>query len=90
MAGEGNSVWDLFCGIGHFTLPLAAHFKKAHGVERFFPTLERPWANGQLATIANINWHRADLCREDQTHLKGLEKTDIILLDPLREGAVRH
>ena len=83
-----GSAWDLFCGIGNFTLPLARRFSRVLGVDSVASALEQAQANAGRQGVANITWQRADLTRErDVERLLAGEPPALVLLDPPREGA---
>ncbi|MBF0382605.1 MAG: 23S rRNA (uracil(1939)-C(5))-methyltransferase RlmD [Magnetococcales bacterium] len=88
--GDGNSVaWDLFCGIGNFTLPLATKFAKVYGVESNPRALDRLKGNVKIAALNNIVPIKADLLKPaGLDRLKELESADLVLLDPPRSGGL--
>lgn len=82
---SGETVLDLYCGVGLFTLPLSRRFKKVIGVE----------ANSSAARFARRNLQRAGLTNArvitatvtDWFRSDGTGPVDLILLDPPRAGA---
>ena len=82
---SGETVLDLYCGVGLFTLPLSRRFKKVIGVE----------ANSSAARFARRNLQRAGLTNArvitatvtDWFRSDGTGPVDFILLDPPRAGA---
>src|SRR5690606_12262943 len=56
-----DSVLDLFCGIGNFTLPLAQKAKKAIGVEGSDEMVKRGNDNAAHNNIHNIEFYAANL-----------------------------
>ena len=82
---SGETVLDLYCGVGLFTLPLSRRFKKVIGVE----------ANEAAARFARRNLQRAGLsnARVITTTVTDWFRTgetgsaDFVLLDPPRAGA---
>ena len=82
---SGESVLDLYCGVGLFTLPLARRFKNVVGVE----------ANPAAARYARRNLQRAGLLNArvttasvtDWFRTDPVGPVDFILLDPPRAGA---
>lgn len=82
-----NSVLDLFCGLGNFTLPLARHVRSVTGVEGD-PTMvararETALANG----ITNTDYYVANLMGDLDNEPWLGRHYDRILLDPPRAGA---
>lgn len=88
-AGEGEVAWDLFCGVGNFTLPLAKRFSRVLGVESHAPTLERAAINARQAPSGTISFTCLDLFKQTGIErLKTEKPADLVLLDPPREGAL--
>jgi len=81
----GETVLDLYCGAGLFTLPLSRRFKNVIGVE----------ANPAAARFARRNLQRAELSNArvitatvtEWFRNTALNQVDLILLDPPRAGA---
>jgi 23S rRNA (uracil1939-C5)-methyltransferase len=83
-----DTVLDLFCGLGNFSLPLARHVAGVTGVEGDAALLQRARANAERNSISNVRFLQADLYSEDLP--AGFPGTlcDKILLDPPRAGAL--
>ncbi|KAA0445178.1 MAG: 23S rRNA (uracil(1939)-C(5))-methyltransferase RlmD [Candidatus Thioglobus sp.] len=84
-----DTVIDLFCGLGNFTLPIAKYAKCVVGVEGDSGLIERAKANAQKNDIQNVDFYKADLFEE----VTGFEwfrgKTyNKALIDPARSGAL--
>jgi len=88
---ENDRVLDLFCGVGNFTLPLAKRSAHVDGVEGDQALVNRAIHNRELNNLENLNFHFADLFKDDMSsnsHGDWLEQSfDKILLDPPRSGA---
>ena len=88
---EGDSVLDLFCGVGNFTLPLARKATSVVGVEGDQALVNRANHNKALNGLENVDFYFGDLFKEDMTaesHGDWLSKHfDKVLLDPPRSGA---
>ena len=86
-----DSVLDLFCGVGNFTLPLARKAKRVIGVEGDKSLVERADHNKQLNKLANVDFFFGDLFKEDMnpdSHGEWLQQSfNKVLLDPPRSGA---
>lgn len=82
-----ESVLDLFCGIGNFSLPLAQKAKSVLGVEGSAEMVERAYENARHNKIDNVNFIAANL--QDETYAAEWlhQQFDKILLDPPRTGA---
>ncbi len=89
---ESDSVLDLFCGVGNFTLPLARRANKVVGVEGDQALVNRANHNKALNALETVEFHFGDLFKEDMTadsHGGWLEQSfDKVLLDPPRSGAM--
>ena len=86
-----DTVLDLFCGVGNFTLPLARKANRVVGVEGDQALVERANHNKELNQLGSVNFYFGDLFKEDMTaesHGDWLEhQYDKVLLDPPRSGA---
>lgn len=89
--GPSDSVLDLFCGVGNFTLPLARKANKVVGVEGDQALVNRANHNKKLNELESVEFHFGDLFKEDMTadsHGDWLnQRFDKVLLDPPRSGA---
>src|SRR5258706_1814726 len=80
----GERVADLFCGIGNFSLPIAARGAQVIGFEGSAPLVERARQNA-AANGLTAQFEVADLFAPNLAHYGRFDK---YLLDPPREGAV--
>ncbi len=84
---RADTVLDLFCGLGNFSLPMARLAGSVTGVEGEAGLVDRARDNAVLNSLGNVTFHVADLA-EDQRHAAwaggGYNK---VLLDPPRSGA---
>lgn len=83
-----QTVLDLFCGVGNFTLPISKHAKHATGVEGLAELVSTAQHNAQQNQLENIEFIKTDLF-EDFTKLPWFRKQKYgrVLLDPGRQGA---
>jgi 23S rRNA (uracil1939-C5)-methyltransferase len=81
----GARVLDLFCGLGNFSLPLAAIGAEVIGIEGNRGLVERARANA-LANDLVVQFEVADLF--DAAACARLPACDALLIDPPREGAI--
>ena len=81
----GARVLDLFCGLGNFSLPLAAIGAEVIGMEGNRGLVERARANA-LANDLVAQFEVADLF--DAAACARLPACDAMLIDPPREGAI--
>ena len=82
-----DSVLDLFCGLGNFTLPLAKYANHITGVEGSEQLVRRATINAMKNSISNVEFRVCDLSGQDagiQVTAHGYNK---VLLDPPRSGA---
>lgn len=82
-----DTVLDLFCGLGNFTLPLAKRAGHVVGVEGEAGLVGRARSNAQRNGLDNTEFHVANLAGDvrDLPWMRG--HYDRILLDPPRSGA---
>jgi 23S rRNA (uracil1939-C5)-methyltransferase len=86
-AGADDSVLDLFCGIGNFSLPLARHGGKVLGIEGEQVLVDRATHNAASNNLRNVEFRRADLNKIDGSESWINTDWDRVLLDPARSGA---
>ncbi len=83
-----ETVLDLFCGLGNFTLPLARSAAKVIGVEGDLAMVERARAAAHANGIHNTDYYACNLMGDDLGREPWLKQHyDKILLDPPRAGA---
>ena len=82
-----ETILDLFCGLGNFTLPLARHAKKVTGVEGDKGLVARARGNAEANGIENVSFHTANLYADVEDYSWMKERYDLVLLDPPRSGA---
>jgi 23S rRNA (uracil1939-C5)-methyltransferase len=83
----GNTVLDLFCGLGNFSLPLARKVQHVVAVEGDAGLVRRASGNAQRNAIGNVEFHVADLFADVQGLPWTTRRYDRVLLDPPRAGA---
>ncbi len=88
-ADVSETVLDLFCGLGNFTLPLARGAGRVIGIESDQRLIDGARANAARNGIANAEFRRLDLFDESAvaTFMDGTA-FDRLLLDPPRSGAI--
>ncbi|GAB1107119.1 23S rRNA (uracil(1939)-C(5))-methyltransferase RlmD [Shewanella algae] len=82
----GEHILDLFCGMGNFSLPLAASGARVTGVEGVPAMVEQARQNAKQAGLEGLQFFCADLSADLSTE-PWLGKVDKLLLDPARAGA---
>ena len=84
----GERIADLFCGLGNFSLPIAAVGAQVIGIEGSPALTERASQNARLNHLAErARFHSADLFQTTEHTVAGWGYFDKILLDPPRSGA---
>ncbi len=84
---EQDTVLDLFCGLGNFTLPMAKKAGHVVGIEGDLPLVNHARANAKRNGIENIEFHAADLTKPIEAPW-AKQSFSKILLDPSRAGAL--
>lgn len=82
-----DSVLDLFCGLGNFSLPIAKQVAKVVGVEGDAALVSRARDNAQLNQLSNVTFEQADLFSLEQDCAWLHSDWDVVILDPPRLGA---
>ena len=80
-----DSVLDLYCGLGNFSLPFAQRARELMGVEGEAGLVARAVRNAELNGIANTRFLTADLMQPGWSFFR--EPRDVVVLDPPRTGA---
>lgn len=82
-----DTVLDLFCGLGNFSLPIAKRVKEVVGVEGCDKMVARAAENAARNQITNTQFFQADLFQllENKPWLE--KHYDKLLIDPPRTGA---
>jgi len=84
---RGDTVLDLFCGLGNFTLPLARRAMRVVGVEGDATLLAKARANAVRNRIGNARFAVDNLFEPETFGTWASERCDLVLLDPPRAGA---
>ena len=84
---RGDTVLDLFCGLGNFTLPLARRALRVVGVEGDATLLAKARANAVRNRIGNARFAVDNLFEPETFGTWASERCDLVLLDPPRAGA---
>ncbi|MEX2524932.1 MAG: 23S rRNA (uracil(1939)-C(5))-methyltransferase RlmD [Gammaproteobacteria bacterium] len=85
--GESDSILDMFCGLGNFTLPLSQYVYRVTGVEGDAELVERAVRNAELNSVKNADFCLADLYQEELQASFLRQDYNKVLLDPPRSGA---
>lgn len=89
----GETVWDLYCGIGTISLFLAQKAGKVYGVEIVPQAIENALRNAELNGIRNAEFFvgKAEevlpaFCEQKRTEDSAEMHADVIVVDPPRKG----
>ena len=82
-----DTVLDLFCGLGNFTLPLARRAKRVVGVEGDAALVAKAAANAVRNGIGNAAFFKENLFEPTEFGPWSDDHYDLVLLDPPRAGA---
>ncbi|MCS7173404.1 MAG: 23S rRNA (uracil(1939)-C(5))-methyltransferase RlmD [Armatimonadetes bacterium] len=85
-----ETVVDLYCGVGTFTLPLAAHARATYGIEVVPEAVEAARENARRAGIANAEFLAGDVRLALPELIGRIGPPDVLVLDPPRAGAGRR
>lgn len=83
-----ETILDLFCGLGNFTLPVARRAGAVYGVEGDPTLVARGTDNARRNAVTNANFEAADLYQEAPGGAWSRRRYDKVLLDPPRTGAM--
>lgn len=86
---KGNSkiIWDLYCGAGTMTLPLAKQSEFVFGLEVNESSVQDAKENANMNGFRNVVFYVKDLhSKTVGNELKKLEPPDLVVLDPPRSG----
>lgn len=83
-----DTVLDLYCGLGNFTLPISTKAKKVVGVDIVQSMINLALENAKFNDIDNVEFFCANLNIPKDNHLWMKQKYDVLILDPGREGAL--
>ena len=86
---DQDSVLDLFCGLGNFTLPISKYVEKIVGIDGDKCQVHRAKANADANGITNASFYKADLSEDvsGSEWFRG-QKYNKALIDPARTGAI--
>ncbi|MDD9895000.1 MAG: 23S rRNA (uracil(1939)-C(5))-methyltransferase RlmD [Gammaproteobacteria bacterium] len=85
---QTDTVLDLFCGLGNFTLPIARHCGRVVGIEGSDAMVARGNENAKLNNIVNAEFYAADLSAAIDSKCWYQQAYSKVLLDPPRSGAI--
>jgi 23S rRNA (uracil1939-C5)-methyltransferase len=83
----GETVFDLYCGVGTFSLVLARRAARVYGIEIVAPSIEAARDNAALNNVANVEFASGDVRRVLPEVVEQAGRPDVLILDPPRSGA---
>jgi 23S rRNA (uracil1939-C5)-methyltransferase len=83
----GELVYDLYCGVGTFALPLARGAGRVHGIEIAPAATLAARDNAALNRISNVDSETGDVRRILPALHRRAGRPDLVILDPPRGGA---
>ncbi len=90
-AGKTSVVWDLYCGTGSISLPVARAAGKVYGIEIINSSIEDARENAKMNRIENAGFFCFDLhSPKVYEMLSQLPRPDIIVIDPPRSGVHKN
>ena len=85
----GERIADMFCGLGNFSLPIAALGAEVVGVEGADALVARAARNAEANGLqARASFRVANLFNATPENLAAMGRFDKMLIDPPREGAI--
>jgi 23S rRNA (uracil1939-C5)-methyltransferase len=82
----GETVLDLYCGIGGIALTLARSAGKVIGVEVVESAVEDARKNARLNGIGNCSFEAGDVAEQLEELAEQEEQVDVVVLNPPRKG----
>ena len=82
----GDVVWDLYCGVGALTLPLAARAARAVGMELVEEAVAAARRNAVANGVTNATFHAGDIRELMRGDGVESQRPNVVVLDPPREG----
>ena len=84
----GGTAFDLYCGVGLFSLPLARRFKKVIAVEESTTAIGFAKKNAKSAGIQNLDFSNRSV--EQFLFANKTKQIDFVLIDPPRSGTEKQ
>ena len=85
--GSQNSVLDLYCGMGNFSIPISSLAQKVFGIEGQGSSIRCAKYNATIAHADNTTFRKQPVHKGCEALIEKGEKFDCIIIDPPRQGA---
>ncbi len=82
----GETVWDLYCGIGSIALFLARSAGRVWGVETVSEAIDNAWENARENGITNVHFSTGDVKDAFASPPVEAGTPDLLVVDPPRSG----
>jgi 23S rRNA (uracil1939-C5)-methyltransferase len=89
MPEGGRLAWDLYCGAGLFSLPLATRFGTVMGVDVDARSIGNAGKSAERNGVSNIRFAASDVLQWMSQRKQGATRPDLIVVDPPRAGLDR-
>jgi 23S rRNA (uracil1939-C5)-methyltransferase len=86
----GELAWDLYCGAGLFSLPLARRFQHVHGVDFDARTIGNAGKCAERNGAGNVSFSAADVFAWASGRKRANVRPDLVVVDPPRAGLDRR
>lgn len=83
---ESETVLDLFCGMGNFSLPIALKAKSVHGIEGQRSSIRSAKKNAERNNLTNTTFQKSDIEEACDTLIADGKLFDCVIIDPPRIG----
>lgn len=83
---KSETVLDLFCGMGNFSLPIALTAKSVHGIEGQGSSIRSAKRNAEHNNITNTTFQKSDIEKACDALIADGKRFDCVILDPPRDG----
>ena len=82
-----ESILDLFCGMGNFSIPLASRVRRLFGIEGQGSAIRSAKANAARAGLTNCHFQKNPIHSACPDIVEKGQRFDCVVIDPPRQGA---
>lgn len=86
-AEKDDTILDLYCGMGNFSIPLAFQAKEVCGIESQGSAIRSAEKNALAAGLSNTSFHKKQVHISCSTLVEHGDRFDCVIIDPPRQGA---